>query len=92
MGYRRVLGIVRCAEKYGAARTDAACERALRVCGQSAPHRKHIEAILQRNLDGLPEQSAGTRPRLHWQETPRARTRQLAITRRRTRAIAAIRM
>jgi transposase len=63
MGYRPVLGIVRCAEKYGATRINAACERALRVCGQSAPHRKHIEAILQRNLDGLPEESAGTRPR-----------------------------
>jgi transposase len=63
MGYRPVLGIVRCAEKYGAARTNAACERALRVCGTSAPHRKHIEAILQRRLDGLPEQPAEARPR-----------------------------
>jgi transposase len=63
MGYRPVLGIVRCAEKYGAARTNAACERALRVCGASAPHRKHIEAILLRRLDGLPEDLAGTRPR-----------------------------
>jgi transposase len=28
MGYRPVLGIVRCAEKYGATRANAACERA----------------------------------------------------------------
>jgi transposase len=63
MGYRPVLGLVRCAQKYGAARTNAACERALRVCGASAPHRKHIEGILQRRLDGLPEEPAGARPR-----------------------------
>jgi transposase len=63
MGYRPVLGIVRCADKHGAARMNAACERALRVCGSSAPHRKHIEAILQHGLDGLPEEPAGTRPR-----------------------------
>jgi transposase len=63
MGYRPVLGIVRCAQKHGPARMNAACERALRVSGASAPHRKHIESILQRGLDGLPEESAGTRPR-----------------------------
>ena len=64
MGYRPVLGIVRCAHKHGAARMNAACERALRVCGASAPHRKHIEGILQRNLDGLPEETDGTRSRV----------------------------
>ena len=42
---------------------NAACERALRACGTSAPHRKHIESILQRGLDGLSEEPAGTRPR-----------------------------
>jgi transposase len=71
MGYRPVLGIVRCAQKYGAARADAACERALRVCGASAPHRKHIEAILLRHLDGVPDQPAGTRPRAGLHENVR---------------------
>jgi transposase len=71
MGYRPVLGIVRCAEKYGAARTNAACERALRVCGGSAPHRKHIEAILQQRLDGVLEQPAETRPRVGLHENVR---------------------
>jgi transposase len=51
MGYRPVLGILRCAEKHGAERMDAACLRALAVAGRSAPHRKHIEGILKRGLD-----------------------------------------
>jgi hypothetical protein len=63
MGYRPVLGLVRCAQKYGGVRMDAACERALRVCGKSAPHRNHIEAILKQGLDSMPEQPDGTRPR-----------------------------
>jgi transposase len=71
MGYRPVLGIVRCAEKHGAARTNAACEKALRVCGSSAPHRKHIESILACRLDGLPEQPAGERPRVGLHENVR---------------------
>lgn len=51
MGYRPVLGILRCAEKHGAERMDAACLRALAVAGCSAPHRRHIESILKRGLD-----------------------------------------
>lgn len=51
MGYRPVLGILRCAEKHGAERMDAACLRALSVAGQSAPHRRYIEGILKRGLD-----------------------------------------
>jgi hypothetical protein len=54
MGYRPVLGILRCAEKHGQQRMDAACQRALLAAGQSAPHRKHIEAILKRGLDRQP--------------------------------------
>lgn len=51
MGYRPVLGILRCAEKHGAERIDAACLRALSVAGASAPHRRHIEGILKRGLE-----------------------------------------
>ena len=51
MGYRPVLGILRVAEKHGATAMDAACQRALSVAGQSAPHRRHIEGILKRGLE-----------------------------------------
>src|SRR5512145_2654431 len=51
MGYRAVLGILRCAEKHGAKRMDAACQRALAATSKTAPHRRYIEAILKRGLD-----------------------------------------
>jgi transposase len=51
MGYRPVLGILRVAEKHGAAAMDAACQRALAVAGKSAPHRRYIEGILKRGLE-----------------------------------------
>lgn len=51
MGYRPVLGILRCAEKHGAERMDGACLRALSVAGRSAPHRRYIEGILKRGLE-----------------------------------------
>ena len=51
MGYRPVLGILRCAEKHGAARMDAACQRVLSTAGQGVPHRRHIEGVLKRGLD-----------------------------------------
>jgi transposase len=38
MGYRPVLGILRCADKHGAEQMDAACQRALSGAGNSAPH------------------------------------------------------
>ena len=50
MDYRPALGILRCAEKDGAERMDAACHRALAVAGRSAPHRRYIEGILERGL------------------------------------------
>lgn len=58
MGYRPVLGILRCAEKHGAERMDAACLRALSVAGKSAPHRRYIEGILKRGLDRTAPQAA----------------------------------
>jgi len=51
MGYRAVLGVLRCAQKHGAVRMDAACRRALAGAGKSTPHRRYIEAILKRGLD-----------------------------------------
>lgn len=51
MGYRAVLGLVRCADKHGAARTDAACERALLAAGPWGPTRKQIEAMLKAGLE-----------------------------------------
>lgn len=63
MGYRPVLGILRCAEKHGAERMDAACQRALTVAGQSAPHRKHIEAILKRGLERIAPAALPITPR-----------------------------
>jgi transposase len=63
MGYRPVLGIIRCAQKHGAERMDAACLRALSVAGQSAPHRKSIEGIIKRGLDSAAPQTAPVTPR-----------------------------
>jgi hypothetical protein len=54
MGYRVVLGIIRCGERHGAARFDAACARALDVCGSTAPRRKYIEALLRSGLERIP--------------------------------------
>ena len=63
MGFRPVLGIIRLAEKYGPVATDAACQRALSVAGKSAPHRRHIEAILKRGIERAAPPSAPTVPR-----------------------------
>jgi transposase len=51
LGYRASLGLIRCAQKYGAQRTDAACARGIAASGQSGPTRKYIESILKRRLD-----------------------------------------
>jgi transposase len=63
MGYRPVLGILRCAEKHGAERMDAACHRALAAAGRSAPHRRYIEGILKRGLDRALPQAPPVTPR-----------------------------
>lgn len=47
-GYRSCLGIIRLDKKYGHARLDAACARALAVGGRSY---KHVESILRNGLD-----------------------------------------
>lgn len=63
MGYRPVLGILRCAEKHGAERMDAACHRALAVAGRGVPHRRHIEGILKHGLDRARPPSPTVTPR-----------------------------
>jgi transposase len=55
--YRACLGMIRCAQKYGSTRTDAACARALIVAGPIGPKRKYIEAMLKRGLDRAPSPS-----------------------------------
>ncbi len=54
MGYRPVLGIIRTGERFGAARFDVACARALAVSGSTAPHRKFIEALLRQRIEIVP--------------------------------------
>lgn len=63
MGFRPVLGLIRVAEKHGAAAMDAACQRALSVAGKSAPHRRHIEGILKRGIERAAPANAPTAPR-----------------------------
>lgn len=51
-GYRSCLGILRLGKRYGDARLEAACARAVRVGARSY---RHVEAILKNGLDRLPE-------------------------------------
>lgn len=53
-GYRACLGLMRTAEKYGSARMNAACERALSASTIGGPNRRSIEVILKRGLDLQP--------------------------------------
>lgn len=50
-GYRACLGLMRTAQRHGATRMNAACERALSVSIVGGPRRKYIEAILKRGLE-----------------------------------------
>jgi len=60
-GYRACLGLLRTTKKYGAARMNAACERALQVGVVGGPRRKYIEAILKRGLDLQTQSAPGAR-------------------------------
>lgn len=61
LGYRACLGLFRLAQKYGDARVEAACARALYSGGHNY---RHVSTILQYNLDTQPlperEQPAST--------------------------------
>jgi len=62
-GYRSCLGLIRVAKRYGNARMESACQRALLL---GVPTRKCVEAILKNGLDRLPpaEESAAA-PVIH---------------------------
>jgi transposase len=47
-GYRSCLGILRLAKRYGEARLEAACARAMRVGARSF---RHVDSILKNGLD-----------------------------------------
>lgn len=50
-GYRSCLGLLNLAKRYGSARLEAACERALAV---GSPTRKSVVSILENSLDKTP--------------------------------------
>lgn len=51
-GYRACLGLLNLAKRYGEARLEAACRRALAI---GSPQRKSIKSILEANLDQHPD-------------------------------------
>jgi transposase len=57
-GFRSALGVMRLAKKYGPARVEAACERALHVKSFSY---KSVASILQHGLDQQPLRTGITR-------------------------------
>ena len=50
-GYRSCLGLLRLAKRYGHARVEAACARALVVGARSY---RHVDSILKHGLDRAP--------------------------------------
>ena len=50
-GYRSCLGILRLEKRYGPARLEAACARAVAVRARSY---RHVESILKHGLDRMP--------------------------------------
>jgi transposase len=60
-GYRACLGLLRTAERFGGARMNAACARALGVRIPGGPRRKYIEAILKNGLDLQPPVTTSNR-------------------------------
>jgi transposase len=61
-GYRSCLGILRLSKKYGTARVEAACERAMAVGARSY---RHVESILKHGLDQLTPTETAPQSRLH---------------------------
>lgn len=58
LAYRAFFGWLRLCERYGAARVDAACGKALVVSPTTGPDRKHIQALLQRGLETTAPQTS----------------------------------
>jgi len=61
LGFRSCLGILRLEGKYGAARLEAACARALTYGGRSYAS---VRSILERGLDGAPAEAVAAPPQL----------------------------
>jgi len=59
LGFRSCLGVLRLEGKYGAARLEAACARALAAGGRSYGS---VRSILERGLDALPLEGAAAPP------------------------------
>jgi transposase len=58
-GYRSCLGILRLGKRYGEARLEAACARALAAGGRSY---RHVDSILRRGLDRAPLPTSADAP------------------------------
>ena len=56
-GYRACLGLLNLSKKYGKARLEAACHRAVHIGGM---HYKNIASILSNNMDKVPINTAET--------------------------------
>ena len=50
-GYRKCMALIRTGKKYGPARVDAACRRAIAI---GSPTRKSVEMILKKGLELAP--------------------------------------
>ena len=67
-GYRTCLGVMRLADKFGAARLDAACQRALEINARSY---SSLQSILKNGLESKPrtrttEEPAINHPNIRW--------------------------
>ena len=58
-GYRTCLGVIRLADKFGAARLDAACRRALEINARSY---SSLQSILKNGLESKPRTRATEEP------------------------------
>jgi transposase len=59
-GYRKCMALIRTGKKYGPARVDAACRRALAI---GSPNRKSVEMILKRGLEQAPIPTPSEEPK-----------------------------
>lgn len=69
-GYRSCLGILRLGKRYGDARLEAACTRAVTVRARSF---RQVDAILKNGLDRLPVESSERASPLTTHENVRGR-------------------
>ncbi|HET9933373.1 MAG TPA: IS21 family transposase [Polyangiaceae bacterium] len=68
LAYRPVLGVIRLGDRYGTARLERACERALTASHLDGARYRYIESILRLGLEGAPlepKEPAQTLPTAH---------------------------